>query len=169
MTISIHVPAKRTTSGCSLMGLFQSNFNPRSREGSDLQFVYAINKRCFISIHAPAKGATRPAGSVWPRLVISIHAPVKGATSELQRMGRYHSISIHAPVKGATAKFNILPFLLFISIHAPVKGATRLLHGPVQPATYFNPRSREGSDFGPADGRKGEVYFNPRSREGSDS
>ena len=34
------------------------HFNPRSREGSDTMFSYAV--RCtFISIHAPARGATQ--------------------------------------------------------------------------------------------------------------
>ena len=33
---------------------------------------------------------------------------------------------------------------------------------------YFNPRSREGSDFGKIMKYLSEVDFNPRSREGSD-
>ena len=33
------------------------NFNPRSREGSDLKLGIAL-ERIIISIHAPAKGAT---------------------------------------------------------------------------------------------------------------
>ena len=34
---------------------------------------------------------------------------------------------------------------------------------------YFNPRSREGSDFVPRYHRSMPQYFNPRSREGSDT
>ena len=37
---------------------FLQNFNPRSREGSDLADDYIYNMYC-ISIHAPAKGATK--------------------------------------------------------------------------------------------------------------
>ena len=37
---------------------FKNNFNPRSREGSDL-FLYKLNCHNSISIHAPAKGATK--------------------------------------------------------------------------------------------------------------
>ena len=33
---------------------------------------------------------------------------------------------------------------------------------------YFNPRSREGSDFAATSDRRGIGHFNPRSREGSD-
>ena len=34
--------------------------------------------------------------------------------------------------------------------------------------TYFNPRSREGSDQEPQENKTENQYFNPRSREGSD-
>ncbi len=77
-----------------------------------------------------------------------------------------------------------------ISIHAPAKGATSRILG-VPPPLDFNPRSREGSDGGPAPvlarvltfqstlpRRERHPYsadrfpsnqdFNPRSREGSD-
>ena len=56
-------------------------FNPRSREGSDgLQTVaFAVRRR--ISIHAPAKGATKPLRKKAEEVEISIHAPAKGATS----------------------------------------------------------------------------------------
>mgnify|MGYP001091672120 CR=1 FL=1 len=37
---------------------YLSNFNPRSREGSD-PIAQPVKKALFISIHAPAKGATR--------------------------------------------------------------------------------------------------------------
>ena len=57
-------------------------------------------------------------------------------------------ISIHAPVKGATRRLPSLSVTTPISIHAPVKEATcdRLRTKSCEP--YFNPRSREGSDFG---------------------
>ena len=81
----------------------QSNFNPRSREGSDRE---TRNKRSRgrISIHAPAKGAT--VDSFLCRLTssISIHAPAKGATYIDTQDVYYWTISIHAPAKGATCK-----------------------------------------------------------------
>ena len=55
-------------------------------------------------------------------------------------------ISIHAPVKGATQAFADAYALAHISIHAPVKGATRRAGGRSVSRSYFNPRSREGSD-----------------------
>ena len=63
--------------------------------------------------------------------------PVHGSTS----------ISIHAPVKGATHERLGLVLRDTISIHAPVKGATSPQTRKSGLADYFNPRSREGSDF----------------------
>ena len=54
-------------------------FNPRSREGSDT-FVRRYVPRIYISIHAPAKGATGSGTPQFLRILISIHAPAKGAT-----------------------------------------------------------------------------------------
>ena len=62
-----------------------SNFNPRSREGSDA-CGFEIIAGGIISIHAPAKGATIVrAGLLSLRKPISIHAPAKGATAEEER------------------------------------------------------------------------------------
>ena len=77
--ISIHAPAKGATTICFItvvIGKFQStlprrerrwqnciyddawNFNPRSREGSDVFRFSDSDSKIAISIHAPAKGAT---------------------------------------------------------------------------------------------------------------
>ncbi len=59
--------------------------------------------RPLISIHAPARGATKnnEIGTWWD--LISIHAPARGATChnwiDYTAAGR---ISIHAPARGAT-------------------------------------------------------------------
>ena len=44
------------TTAAAVMGEFQ-NFNPRSREGSDADALQ-ISNSAWISIHAPARGAT---------------------------------------------------------------------------------------------------------------
>ena len=58
-------------------------------------------------------------------MYISIHAPAKGATTVYEQQLLHSTISIHAPAKGAT--FRCMPFIVFlvISIHAPAKGATK--------------------------------------------
>ena len=55
------------------------HFNPRSREGSDGTDL-VLYLACNISIHAPAKGATRANPYICDFQYISIHAPAKGAT-----------------------------------------------------------------------------------------
>ena len=78
------------------------DFNPRSREGSDRNFT-AIKFYIFISIHAPARGATLYVSPSSAAVVISIHAPARGATDTALSMDALKSISIHAPARGATA------------------------------------------------------------------
>ncbi len=122
--ISIHAPAKGATGDDADMDEYRSNFNPRSREGSDIPPDFLFLHCTAISIHAPAKGATRQTPLKCIYGMISIHAPAKGATyyqqvweaelifqSTLPRRERrcaacrncdIAGISIHAPAKGAT-------------------------------------------------------------------
>ena len=58
-----------------------SCFNPRAREGRDLLIPMAIAIELNVSIHAPARGATRKRSCVYPFIKVSIHAPARGATS----------------------------------------------------------------------------------------
>ena len=89
-------------------------------------YYYSVRTSSWISIHAPAKGATITFEEAPQRTnVISIHAPAKGATDENGSASTGERISIHAPAKGATFMRNIKA-------------------GSI---TYFNPRSREGSDY----------------------
>ena len=61
--------------------MYKSNFNPRTREGCDLDAKTSTVSGSKISIHAPVKGATRMTATHRGYLgAISIHAPVKGAT-----------------------------------------------------------------------------------------
>ena len=99
--VSIHAPAKGATAdGKALTTIkeFQSTlprrerpnmgsssltilcFNPRSREGSDISYILAPQNK-FVSIHAPAKGATTQPGRRRLSPEVSIHAPAKGATN----------------------------------------------------------------------------------------
>ena len=125
-SISIHAPAKGATELIKVLDAWWYDFNPRTREGCDglidarLRFLMSfqsthprrvrpigLQAKCYqlsISIHAPAKGATRficwvskkwkEFQSTHPRRVrplwewrlitrklISIHAPAKGATT----------------------------------------------------------------------------------------
>ena len=79
------------------------DFNPRTREGCDLNLCLFEFGQFFISIHAPARGATGPQDGFDLYAAISIHAPARGATSACDlRSPRRIVISIHAPARGAT-------------------------------------------------------------------
>ena len=59
--------------------LQNTNFNPRSREGSDFDEI-VDGMTHDISIHAPARGATDFTWLLNNIAKISIHAPARGAT-----------------------------------------------------------------------------------------
>ena len=172
-----------------LKDLFQSTLPRRERRrGRTTSLPFPA-----ISIHAPAKGATKRGRLRTSAPFISIHAPAKGATN----------IYRFAIVKGTfqstlprRERLSIIPPDLYqstISIHAPAKGATELVAIAGSMDTLFqstlprrerrcagvftragnrdfNPRSREGSD-GHTTGKLYAITsnFNPRSREGSDA
>ena len=143
--------------------LFQSTL-PR---GERLQCFIDFLRIHYISIHAPARGATILDGLSPVFCLISIHAPARGATSAVAIPFAVNMISIHAPARGATGAFHQPGKPLEISIHAPARGATSYDSDGLG-VMYFNPRSREGSDAVHCHKRRPADDFNPRSREGSD-
>ena len=109
--ISIHAPVKGATLVIIVIVTRDSDFNPRSREGSDEDYQCLL-QALDISIHAPVKGATRAQQSCHVSHRISIHAPVKGATGCPGHPRAQRRISIHAPVKGATTARDFLTAIL---------------------------------------------------------
>ena len=166
--------------------LFQSTLPRGERPGCQIHGFYNI----LISIHAPARGATRSGSASGERLrnfnprsregsddkeakefynsAISIHAPARGATNPWKGVGELQNISIHAPARGATSSETRSPFRRQISIHAPARGATRcwlsVLHS--HPISIHAPA--RGATERTSDRTQGDRNFNPRSREGSD-
>ena len=123
----------------------------------------------MISIHAPAKGATKKNLLILSAFQISIHAPAKGATvqknhcyvvtlfqSTLPRRERHGTaifilnvsrISIHAPAKGATQFSPLWLNLQLFQSTLPRRERRWDSNFYFKCFTYFNPRSREGSDI----------------------
>ena len=124
------------------------HFNPRPREGSDCALIVKI-PLLTISIHAPAKGATKTVGVLRPNCLYFNPRPREGSDwikrfracawiyfNPRPREGSDASfyisfiiklISIHAPAKGATVQELCKFFNIDISIHAPAKGATSVM------------------------------------------
>ena len=122
------------------------HFYPRSRKGSD-----AVGR--ILRLHEPG---------------ISIHAPARGATKLEYEGGVIWEISIHAPARGAT--FCLLQLLSFCGDFYPRSRKGSDLRLPISKISsmYFYPRSRKGSDnvYPGISGRIRDFY--PRSRKGSD-
>ena len=125
---------------------FQLDFNPRSREGSDWS-IRIIRLFFGISIHAPARGATKANLTDAIGVIISIHAPARGATQ--------------VPTCSNPLLSNFNP--------RSREGSDRIRCSLILRVAHFNPRSREGSDGNHPSVCQGYWHFNPRSREGSDS
>ena len=143
-----------------------ANFNPRSRKGSDSSGS-AADCHIRISIHAPARGATRLHPHQRPIFQISIHAPARGATCIAFGKSVYVEFQSTLPQGERLELISSQPFFANfnprsrkgsdcerpheapkpdISIHAPARGATISWRKIKNQRRYFNPRSRKGSD-----------------------
>ena len=166
MRISIRAPARGATTVSVCAEFSGSNFNPRSREGSDA-WQKADWLYYKISIRAPARGATGrpcqllyvkgfqsalPRGERLPltRGMLQVHdfnpRSREGSDTIWSDIVSRTGISIRAPARGATTERSYLLDMDVISIRAPARGATRAISPGQLYCKHFNPRSREGSD-----------------------
>ena len=155
--ISIHAPAKGATQHSTSSPNQQTDFNPRSREGSDDDMTQH-KQDAQISIHAPAKGATRQAVRSGAAHAISIHAPAKGATTPKLIFSVVSKISIHAPAKGATTRPSWSVCTVTFQSTLP-RRERPLCTLSANTTLNFNPRSREGSDLEQPQPRAPQVLF----------
>ena len=122
------------------------HFNPRSRKGSD-RYLKWFTSLLIISIHAPARGATKFAYYKAEVEDISIHAPARGATITIDVMGVRQVYFNPRSRKGSDKLWTTAHLQEQISIHAPARGATIFISTGGFPLKDFNPRSRKGSDY----------------------
>ena len=143
VNISIHAPAKGATHrirDLQRKDRFQStlprrerhrlhlikrsdmNFNPRSREGSDVAALAICDANTNFNPRS-REGSDCPLDG--PTLVgqISIHAPAKGATMEYTHSASYRQFQSTLPRRERRELAKVLQ-TSNISIHAPAKGAT---------------------------------------------
>ena len=142
------------------------NFNPRSREGSDADFP-AHTPYQYISIHAPARGATCIKTYLQTKVTISIHAPARGATIRGGKQERNQRFQSTLPRGERHLLHRGIRFLSLFQSTLP-RGERPQQAFAMQCFYHFNPRSREGSDSLDRNINPDYLNFNPRSREGSD-
>ena len=147
-SISIHAPARGATAGITATQNLSQDFNPRSREGSDtVCSPFVISSQYFNP--RSREGSDSFAAPTLNLLSNFNPRSREGSDAILSRDPRNAEISIHAPARGATMQAQKRAILQRISIHAPARGATRSLFRIAKAGSYFNPRSREGSDVLP--------------------
>ena len=143
------------------------NFNPRSREGSDQDQRMTEVQEIYISIHAPAKGATESDRSCWGLTEFQSTLPRRERRIPKATKYGFNNISIHAPAKGATQRDLLISHCSVFQSTLPRR--ERLYHIPIVPGKQrFQstlPRRERPPDPSLSDQ---DPHFNPRSREGSD-
>ena len=159
-SISIHAPARGATAGITATQNLSQDFNPRSREGSDtVCSPFVISSQYFNP--RSREGSDLPSWCIWSMAsIISIHAPARGATKVTVHFNQNHSnISIHAPARGATYSPHEIKERLQINFNPRSREGSDTIrsHFPSF-CCHFNPRSREGSD------RRSPCLFRTRSR-----
>ena len=81
---------------------------------------------------------------------ISIHAPAKGATNTTMVYAKVYEISIHAPAKGATCFCSSSSSIDIFQSTLPRRERRYISNWRYRLYHNFNPRSREGSDVSPS-------------------
>ena len=145
-TISIHAPARGATLTHKKYFMTTSHFNPRTREGCDLdEWLERGGTRYFNPRTREGCDSQSWVSGDHSRAFQSTHP--RG----VRRIGNYdfkgyQGISIHAPARGATRSNKGKTNMLRISIHAPARGATPMHRYAAASFGHFNPRTREGCD-----------------------
>ena len=168
-------------------------FNPRPRAGGDRLDTRARATCSGVSIHAPARGATRLLWPIAPRTMFQ-STPPRGGRPDCDRRRCRHlrrfnprpreggdmvgiehrqvadDVSIHAPARGATLRPAAARLHRGVSIHAPARGATRLASADVDAASGVSIHApAKGATAGSLASDATAERFNPRPREGGDA
>ena len=146
----------------------QKNFNPRSRKGSDFEYL-EIRDITDISIHAPAKGATVTRAYLVERILLfQSTLPQRERLTPPQKSNTHCRFQSTLPQR-ERPELRIKVLSVYYFNPRSRKGSDYCLSEFFQRIQYFNPRSRKGSDFSIFWNCPAICYFNPRSRKGSDT
>ena len=161
-------PRSREGSDCSSRALIYilHNFNPRSREGSDkiIDKPLPIHP---ISIHAPARGATKTGCTVCGKQIFQSTLPRGERQCTYQRRMDFGDFNPRSR-EGSDDIIRLMRRIISTFQSTLPRGERPVLLFAVKLAGNFNPRSREGSDLLRKFFHFAIENFNPRSREGSD-
>ena len=117
-------------------------FNSRPCERGFLERQLRTGTQKYISIHAPARGASKSISKLCKQNIISIHAPARGASGTPIENDVITVFQFTPLREGLRLGSLMLVELQRISIHAPARGASRLRNG-VCYVVNFNSRPCE--------------------------
>ena len=120
------------------------SFNPRTRTGCDI-FQPKIGLVCLFQSTHP-HGVRLSVRSYQPQFRVSIHAPARGATRRQKAMRGHLEVSIHAPARGATTHSSAVSLGTWFQSTHP-HGVRRRIFRVIKPLNGFNPRTRTGCDL----------------------
>ena len=162
--ISIHAPARGATDSSTLCGS-PSTFQSTRPRGARRQRLGPLSDLCLFQSTRP-RGARLPtAFAIWDVKNISIHAPARGATRPPSKGSTASSISIHAPARGATVTGDTKPVKEDLFQSTRPRGARRDGTTAAQGIMDFNPRAREGRDISsPSNTRSRKISIHAPAR-----
>ncbi len=102
-SVSIHAPARGATDLSQHGDRRDLGFNPRPRAGGDDDWASAGEGGTAFQSTPPRGGRLGQQIRIIDLFAVSIHAPARGATRWGWRAARRGRVSIHAPARGATA------------------------------------------------------------------
>ncbi len=127
-----------------------AGFDPRAREGRDTCRRLPVHCGSVVSIHAPARGATRRVFLGIQLDIASIHAPARGATLNKTMSQFVHVVFRSTRPRGARPVLATAARQIDgVSIHAPARGATYAYGGRAIVTLWFRstrPRGARPSD-----------------------
>ena len=118
-------------------------FNPRAREGRDGRAERAgIDRRYDVSIHAPARGATRKLAAAHQRPRCFNPRAREGRDARMWRGARRRESFNPRAREGRDTQQTLQEVRARVSIHAPARGATALLFSIASSCGFQSTRPR---------------------------
>ncbi len=159
--ISIHAPAKGATRPLTRPSSSARYFNPRSREGSDVQRL--LSKRTQYHFNPRSREGSDIRSGRGGQAVAHFNLRSREG-SDAYSSAFWRVITNFNPRSREGSDImtgGVCKHVSKISIHAPVKGATPTRCEWPRRRPNFNPRSREGSDLWVAISLPPRYNFNP--------
>ena len=107
LMVSIHAPARGATSPTTPAKIPPKGFNPRPRAGGDRNAAYKLDGHTMFQSTPPRGGRLSAAATLGQAAYVSIHAPARGATANSHKESAIHLLAFNI-FSGFSARGNTL-------------------------------------------------------------